>query len=47
MDRGIPGEAHLKDMRAPERQTFYLLGTPKGKINQHEQPKFGASATIR
>jgi len=36
MDRGIPSEAILKDMRDPERQTFYLVGTPKGKINQHE-----------
>src|SRR5439155_15587785 len=33
----IPSEAQLKDMRAPERQTFYLVGTPKGKINQHEK----------
>src|SRR5438045_4845246 len=24
-------------MRAPEKQTFYLVGTPKGKINQHEK----------
>jgi transposase len=37
MDRGIPSEALLKEMRAPERQTFYLVGTPKGKINQHEK----------
>jgi len=37
MDRGIPSEAILKDMRAPERQTFYLVGTPKSKINQHEK----------
>jgi transposase len=37
MDRGIPSEAILKDMRDPERQTFYLVGTPKGKINQHEK----------
>jgi transposase len=37
MDRGIPSEAQLKDMRAPERQTFYLVGTPKSKINQHEK----------
>ena len=28
MDRGIPSEAQLKDMRAPERQTFYLVATP-------------------
>ena len=37
MDRGIPGEAILQEMREPERQTFYLVGTPKGRINQHEQ----------
>jgi transposase len=37
MDRGIPSEAILKEMRGPERQTFYLVGTPKGKINQHEK----------
>jgi transposase len=35
MDRGIPSEAILKEMREPDRQTFYLVGTPKGKINQH------------
>jgi len=37
MDRGIPSEALLQEMRQPERQTFYLVGTPKGKINQHEK----------
>jgi transposase len=37
MDRGIPSEAILKEMREPERRTFYLVGTPKGKINQHEK----------
>jgi transposase len=37
MDRGIPSEAILQEMRQPERQTFYLVGTPKGKINQHEK----------
>jgi len=37
MDRGIPSEAILKEMREPERQTFYLVGTPKGKIHQHEK----------
>jgi Transposase DDE domain len=37
MDRGIPSEAMLQEMREPERQTFYLVGTPKGKINQHEK----------
>jgi transposase len=37
MDRGIPSEAILKEMRDPERQTFYLVGTPKGRIHQHEK----------
>jgi len=37
MDRGIPSEAILQEMRAPEQQTFYLVGTPKGRINQHEK----------
>src|SRR5690242_2025294 len=37
MDRGIPSEAILKEMRQPERQTSYLVGTPKGRINQHEK----------
>jgi transposase len=37
MDRGIPSEAVLKEMREPERQTFYLVGTPKGRIKQHEK----------
>ena len=37
MDRGIPTEALLAEMRDPERQTFYLVGTPKGRVNQHEK----------
>jgi transposase len=37
MDRGIPTEALLQEMRAPERQMFYLVGTPKGRVNQHEK----------
>ena len=37
MDRGVPTEEILKEMRQPERQTFYLVGTPKGRINQHEK----------
>jgi hypothetical protein len=37
MDRGIPSEAILQEMRAPERQTFYLVGTPQGRIRQHEK----------
>ena len=37
MDRGIPTEALLAEMRDPRRQTFYLVGTPKGRVNQHEK----------
>jgi hypothetical protein len=37
MDRGIPSEAILADMRASGRPTFYLVGTPKGKLEQHVQ----------
>jgi hypothetical protein len=37
MDRGIPSEGVLQEMRAPEQQTFYLVGTPKSRINQHEK----------
>jgi transposase len=37
MDRGIPTEALLQAMRDPARQTFYLVGTPKGRVNQHEK----------
>lgn len=37
MDRGIPSEAILAEMRQPERQMLYLVGTPKGKISQHEK----------
>ena len=35
MDRGIPTEATLKQMR--ERNISYLVGTPKGSINKHEK----------
>jgi transposase len=35
MDRGIPTEATLAHMR--ERGVSYLVGTPKGRINQHEK----------
>jgi transposase len=37
MDRGIPTEEILAEMRSPERQTFYLVGTPKSRIAQHEK----------
>src|ERR1035441_6042784 len=37
MDRGIPTEAILAEMREPSRHTSYLVGTSKGKIKQHEK----------
>src|SRR3982074_932920 len=37
MDRGIPPEAMLREMREPGRDMFYLVGTPKGRINKHEK----------
>jgi transposase len=44
MDRGIPSEAVLKEMRDPDRQTFYLVGTPKGRIHQHQRSGWTAMA---
>jgi transposase len=37
MDRGIPSEEILREMRDPAREIFYLVGTPKGKIRQYEK----------
>ena len=37
MDRGIPTEEVLEEMRTPEREVFYLVGTPRGKIQQYEK----------
>ena len=37
MDRGIPTDALLAEMRDPSRQMAYLVGTSKGKITQYEQ----------
>jgi len=37
MDRGIPTEATLREMREPGREMFYLVGTPKGRISKHEK----------
>jgi transposase len=35
MDRGIPSEEMLQEMR--QRKMYYLVGTPKGKIQKHEK----------
>src|ERR1039457_3291654 len=37
MDRGIPSEEILREMRDPAREICYLVGTPKGKIQQYEK----------
>jgi transposase len=37
MDRGLPSEEILREMREPAREIFYLVGTPKGKIRQYEK----------
>jgi transposase len=39
MDRGIPTEAHLAELRARGGQ--YLVGTPKGRLTKLEQPLLG------
>jgi hypothetical protein len=36
-DCGIPTEATLRKMWEPERVTCYLVGTPKGRMQQHEK----------
>jgi Transposase DDE domain len=37
MDRGVPTEAVLQEMRAAERQMFYLVGTPKARVSKYEK----------
>lgn len=37
MDRGIPTEEILKEMRQSETPIHYLVGTPKGKLNKLEK----------
>lgn len=37
MDRGIPTEAVLAEMRDPERKVFYLVGTPRGRLQKYEK----------
>ncbi|MBI3661778.1 MAG: IS1634 family transposase [Acidobacteria bacterium] len=36
MDRGIPTEAVLQQMRQSDPPVFYLVGTPKGRLSQLE-----------
>jgi transposase len=37
MDRGVPTEAILQEMREAERQMFYLVGTPKARVTKYEK----------
>jgi len=37
MDRGIPTEETLEQMRASDPPVLYLVGTPKGRLNQLEK----------
>jgi len=37
MDRGVPTEAVLEQMRASDPPVQYLVGTPKGRLNRLEQ----------
>lgn len=37
MDRGIPTEALLKEMRTSRQETFYLVGTSRAKVKEYEK----------
>ncbi len=37
MDRGIPTEAVLEEMRQADPRVNYLVGTPKGRLSRYEQ----------
>jgi transposase len=37
MDRGIPTEATLEEMRAADPPVYYLVGTPKGRLSKLEK----------
>jgi transposase len=37
MDRGIPTEAILAEMRTSPEETFYLVGTSRAKVKQYEK----------
>src|SRR6201981_2125902 len=41
MDRGVPTEEILQEMRDPAREIFYLVGTPRGKIQLYEKKGLG------
>jgi len=37
MDRGVPTEKILAEMRDPEREMFYLVGTPRERVKKYEE----------
>jgi hypothetical protein len=41
MDRGIPTEEILSEMRQSDPPVYYLVGTPKGRLTQLEQKLLG------
>lgn len=43
MDRGIPTEALLAEMRASDPPVSYLVGTPKGRLSRLEQQLTGVA----
>jgi transposase len=40
MDRGIPTEEVLTEMQQSETPIYYLVGTPKGRLNKLETQLF-------
>jgi transposase len=45
MDRGIPTEEVLTEMRHSDPPVYYLVGTPKGRLSQLEQKLLGLPFT--
>jgi hypothetical protein len=41
MDRGIPTEEVLSEMRRADPPVFYLVGTPKGRLTKMERALIG------
>ncbi len=46
MDRGIPTEEVLTEMRHRDPPVYYLVGTPKGRLSQLEQKLLGLPFTL-
>ena len=45
MDRGIPTEEVLAEMRRSDPPVAYLVGTPKGRLNKLETSLVGCPGT--